>query len=77
MEVVNDWKEFTFHKLLYCIWKFLAAHPSEGQSSLLSTRLKYSTTLAEDASDFCRLCNVLITFGIVRRNRHCAVRWIL
>lgn len=39
MEVVNDWKEFTFHKLLYCIWKFLAAHPSEGQSSLLSTHV--------------------------------------
>jgi hypothetical protein len=39
--------------------------------------LKYSTTSAEYASDFCRLCNVLITFGIVRHNRHCAVSWIL
>ncbi len=45
-------------------------------SSLYSC-LKYSTTLAEYASDFCRLCNVLITFGIVRHNRHCAVSWIL
>ncbi len=66
VEVVNDRKEFTFHKLLYLHLEVSGC--SSLRRSVLSSLyscLKHSTTLAENASDFCSLCSVLITFGIL------------
>jgi hypothetical protein len=66
VEVANDRKEFTFHKLLY-LHPEVSGCPSLRRSvfSSLYSCLKYNTTLAEYASDFCSMCGVLITFGIL------------